>query len=130
MSDAELEAAVAEKVAHVLPRKQRVAMNLAGTGMALWEDELTRRDDVLDFCKRHPEYKAVERDLWPRYLTDANAVIALLEKHQWECWRHEGGDYSVRLSQTDPITRAKGFCRTSCLALLAAHGHDCGKEGV
>jgi hypothetical protein len=119
---------VAEKVAGISPRKQMVAMSATGDGMALWEDEFTRRDDVLDFCKRHPQYRAVERDQWPNYLGDANAVISLLEKHTWECWRHEGGDYSVRLSQTSPITRCAGFTRAACLALLAAHGVDVVKD--
>lgn len=84
----------------------------------------------LEAFSYNPEGDLPREFLPPDYLHDANAVIALLEKHLWECWVHENGDYSVRLSQTSPITRTKGFCRAACVALLKAHGHDCGKEGV
>ena len=126
MSDAELEAAVAEKVAGYRWATHDAAsgthwLQLPGAILPQgWKyadgDYLPKKNQSVLGC--------------PKYLTDANAVLALLEKHLWECWVHENGDYSVRLSQTSPTTRTKGFCRAACLALLKAHGHDCGKEGV
>ena len=134
MTDSEIEALVAEKVAHVSPRKQMVAMNAEGTGMALWEDELTRRDDVIGFCKRHPEYRAIERNLSPPYLTDANAVLALLENEKAvhiSNYGSQGVDWYVEIAtkvchQDEEHRAVTGtaptFCRAACLALLRAHG--------
>jgi hypothetical protein len=119
MSDAELEAAVAEKVAGWKTER------MSGYHAAYCSvDPFSVRGKVA-YGSPHE----AQAD-YPRYMTDANAVVALLEKHLWECWVHENGDYSVRLSQTSPPTRTKGFCRAACLALLKAHGQDCGKEGV
>jgi hypothetical protein len=119
VKDDELNALVAEKVAGIRPRKQMVAMNATGDGMALWEDKFTRRSDVLDFCKRHPQYKAVERDQWPDYLHDSTAVIALLKGRTWNCVQADG-DYWIRVSGNEAT--ASSFNRAAVLALLAAHG--------
>jgi hypothetical protein len=90
---------------------------------------------VLDFCKRHPQYKAVERDQWPDYLHDANAVIALLEKEKRvEIVRSHapgGDDWTIHIATKtcdldgeykEVSACEKSFCEAACRALLAAHG--------
>ena len=126
MSDAELEAAVAEKVAG-------------------WKPTQGDHDCSKAYEQVFGQQLPVE-SLHPRYLTDANAVIALLEKEgydatdvfreemdgkiQWSCQVYDWDDHPAESKKPPFGATARSFNRAIALCLLAAHGHDCGKEGV
>lgn len=62
----------------------------------------------------------------PSYLHDANAILPLLEKHDWNCFRGKIG-YEVEVevevaSSVKPFGIAPTFCRAACIAVLKAHG--------
>ena len=75
----------------------------------------------------------------PDYLHDANAVIGLLERaDEWEAHRREFEDeegFRVRYIVHVSLDKSAGgeyadtFCRAACLALLKAHGATNGGEG-
>ena len=136
MSDTELEAAVAEKVAGWKTER------MSGYHAAYCSvDPFSVRGKVA-YGSPHE----AQAD-YPRYLTDAKAVIALLD--QWQrvaASKHpegriywQAGSWRRRRSKLKWVelcgmiggtilTEADTFCRAGCLALLDAH--DCGKEGV
>jgi hypothetical protein len=127
-TDAEIDAAVAEFCAGYSKPFKTAWLKCGPFRLSFFEEgpeeaglgeysRMYKEDGTKIYCgKPHAALKS------PQYLTDTKAVIALLEKHNWECWRHENGDYSVRLSQTSPITRSQGFTRAACFALLKASG--------
>jgi len=125
-TDAELNAAFAEHVAHQPPRIVAIATNDRGASAAMIESrgEVARitRQDVEDFCRRHPQYQVSEWKQYPDYLHSADAVLPFA-----------GSDYDIRVRNGQvqftfyrPSEQHDGFAkevaRAAVLALLRAHG--------
>lgn len=62
----------------------------------------------------------------PNYLTDSNAVLALLEKYSGSCvdvsFDREEREWTVNLAGHCPMEFSTSFCRAACICLLKASG--------
>jgi hypothetical protein len=93
-----LETAVA-KALSVRPEIVLAASKDGGKSMAMWTDDLIRKEDIEFYCRDHPEYSVTRLERFPRYAEYLNLAWILVEELRDRGWSvelrwHKSGRYA------------------------------------